>query len=426
MAKFWLVSDQAAHATKHALVPPGPVTVGRATTCNIVIDNKQVSRNHASFVWVAGVGPGTGHWTVTDTGSSGGTFVNGVRVESGVTRRVGDRDTLALGPVMFQIIDEEAEDFEATLMGGGQNEQYEAVSAIPVEEFAQKKLALLFEASGVIHGSQDADTTRRALVQAVAQATEFENIAFVRSIEDGAGVEVLCRNDGADSEGLRISRSMLRRALSGTVKVSDALKSVDASIAASLENMSVRRAICIPVQCAGTHFGFLYMNDGTRSRLHAEERLNEAASMAEALARMAAQNLSNLNHTQEMVQLLVDASELNDEYTGGHSRRVAEFTRLLCEVAGLDAETTALAYDAGRVHDIGKIGVDRNVLRAPRKLTDEEFAQIARHPREGWRMLHKRPRMRDVLPGVLHHHEKWDGSGYPDRLAGNPSRCSAA
>jgi HD-GYP domain-containing protein (c-di-GMP phosphodiesterase class II) len=73
---------------------------------------------------------------------------------------------------------------------------------------------------------------------------------------------------------------------------------------------------------------------------------------------------------------------------------------------------------AGLLHDIGKIGVDDAVLRKPGKLTTEEFAQIKQHPELGYRILADIKQLADVLPAVLHHHEQWDGSGYPLQLGG--------
>jgi HD-GYP domain-containing protein (c-di-GMP phosphodiesterase class II) len=71
---------------------------------------------------------------------------------------------------------------------------------------------------------------------------------------------------------------------------------------------------------------------------------------------------------------------------------------------------------AGLVHDVGKIGVPEAVLRKPGRLTDEEFEQIKRHPRIGYDILRDIGPLGDVLPGVLYHHERWDGRGYPEGL----------
>jgi HD-GYP domain-containing protein (c-di-GMP phosphodiesterase class II) len=136
------------------------------------------------------------------------------------------------------------------------------------------------------------------------------------------------------------------------------------------------------------------------------------------LGRLAAQKLDNLKKLEDTVLLMVDVVEFRDPYSGGHSRRVAEFAQLLSRAAGLDPGQVELIYRCGRVHDVGKVGVPDAVLRKPGKLTEEEFAEIARHPEEGHKLLSKYEWLRDVLPGVLEHHEKWDGTGYPHKKAG--------
>jgi HD-GYP domain-containing protein (c-di-GMP phosphodiesterase class II) len=72
---------------------------------------------------------------------------------------------------------------------------------------------------------------------------------------------------------------------------------------------------------------------------------------------------------------------------------------------------------SGLLHDVGKIGVPESVLQKTGRLTDEEFEQMKKHPQMGARILQDVPQLRAVIPGVLHHHERWDGSGYPFKLA---------
>ncbi len=116
---------------------------------------------------------------------------------------------------------------------------------------------------------------------------------------------------------------------------------------------------------------------------------------------------------------LTSAIDAKDSYTHGHSERVALISRQLAEATGLDEHTCDRVYIAGLVHDIGKIGVPESVLCKPGKLTDEEFALIKMHPEIGGRILQDIRQMEDLLPGVLYHHERWDGRGYPHKLAGH-------
>lgn len=118
------------------------------------------------------------------------------------------------------------------------------------------------------------------------------------------------------------------------------------------------------------------------------------------------------------LEALTASIDAKDRYTCGHSRRVALLTRQLATAIGLDQNTVERMHIAGLVHDVGKIGVPEHVLLKPGRLTDEEFEWIRKHPEMGYRILKDIPQLNDILPGVLHHHERWDGRGYPHNLAG--------
>lgn len=149
------------------------------------------------------------------------------------------------------------------------------------------------------------------------------------------------------------------------------------------------------------------------------------ASLLQCAAMVLAKHASDLQMLQEreamhvsVVRALVSAVEAKDEYTRGHSERVALYARRLAEALGLSEHHCEQVYLSGLLHDIGKIGVQDAVLRKPGRLSDEEYAQIREHPDKGWAILGDLESLAGVLPGMLHHHERYDGSGYPDRLAG--------
>lgn len=118
------------------------------------------------------------------------------------------------------------------------------------------------------------------------------------------------------------------------------------------------------------------------------------------------------------VRSLVSTLDAKDAYTRGHSERVALVARRLGAHLGLPEEDLRNIYLSGLLHDIGKIGVDDQVLRKPGQLTREEFEQIKRHPVIGYNILAGLRNLQAVLPGVRHHHEAFSGNGYPDGLAG--------
>ncbi len=119
-----------------------------------------------------------------------------------------------------------------------------------------------------------------------------------------------------------------------------------------------------------------------------------------------------------LLHSLTAAVDAKDPYTCGHSRRVALLSRRIAREAGLDEALCERIYMSGVLHDVGKIGVPEEVLRKPGKLTPEEFDLIKRHPAIGARILKDIKQIQDVIPGVLYHHERYDGRGYPAGLAG--------
>ena len=114
-----------------------------------------------------------------------------------------------------------------------------------------------------------------------------------------------------------------------------------------------------------------------------------------------------------VVHALTSAIDAKDPYTCGHSDRVARVAVRLGVEMGLDAEQLNTLYLSGLLHDVGKIGIDDNVLRKPGKLTDAEYEHIKTHPALGHNILKDIKQLDQVLPVVLHHHEQWDGRGYP-------------
>ncbi len=119
------------------------------------------------------------------------------------------------------------------------------------------------------------------------------------------------------------------------------------------------------------------------------------------------------------IQSLADALEVKDKYTHGHSLRVSRYSVLIARELDMSDESVAQVELGGRVHDIGKIGVRETVLNKAGPLTDEEYRHIMSHPEVGWRIL--KPLLAEqpmALNIVRHHHERWDGRGLPDGLAG--------
>jgi putative nucleotidyltransferase with HDIG domain len=114
---------------------------------------------------------------------------------------------------------------------------------------------------------------------------------------------------------------------------------------------------------------------------------------------------------------LARAVDARDVYTGSHSQRVAELAARMARRLGLPEEDVELTRLAGSLHDLGKLAIPEEILRKPGPLTEPERMVLERHPQIGFRMLESLG-VDPVAEWVLHHHERWDGSGYPDGLPG--------
>ncbi|MGQ9574694.1 MAG: HD-GYP domain-containing protein [Thermoguttaceae bacterium] len=156
------------------------------------------------------------------------------------------------------------------------------------------------------------------------------------------------------------------------------------------------------------------------------------AGLLGSVASMLATHVCNVELVREkesllikLVRTMVSAIDAKDPYTCGHSERVALVSRCLARHLGMSQTECERVYLAGLLHDLGKLGVPDAVLRKPGRLTDEEFGLVRPHPEKGWGILRDLEELSDLFPGVLHHHERYDGTGYPAGLAGDQIPLSA-
>jgi putative two-component system response regulator len=120
----------------------------------------------------------------------------------------------------------------------------------------------------------------------------------------------------------------------------------------------------------------------------------------------------------QTVTMLANVIEARDRYTRGHVERVQQNALSLGRAVGWEAEALAVLEFGAILHDLGKILVSRTILNKPDKLTPAEWDILKRHPEDGAQMLAGVDHLRGAIPYLLYHHERWDGSGYPRRLAG--------
>jgi HD-GYP domain-containing protein (c-di-GMP phosphodiesterase class II) len=178
--------------------------------------------------------------------------------------------------------------------------------------------------------------------------------------------------------------------------------------------------IAVPLQRQDEVLGCLFGIDK-----HAGEFDSVDAKLLNSIANESAIYLENARLFEDvhglmmgLLHALTSAVDAKDAYTCGHSERVALLSRRLAKEISLPESQVDRIYMAGLLHDVGKIGVPEAVLQKTGKLTPEEFDQMKRHPGVGARILSDIKQVEDIIPGVLHHHERYDGKGYPTGLSG--------
>lgn len=155
----------------------------------------------------------------------------------------------------------------------------------------------------------------------------------------------------------------------------------------------------------------------------ADDFLTRPVDRTELLARVRSllklkQRTDELERAETVLFTLARSIEGKDPYTHGHCERLAEYSATLATHLGLPEEQVIALRRAGVVHDIGKIAVPDSILLKPSKLTPEEWKLVQEHPIVGERICEPLKSFRLVLPVIRYHHEKFNGSGYPDGLAG--------
>jgi HD-GYP domain-containing protein (c-di-GMP phosphodiesterase class II) len=180
------------------------------------------------------------------------------------------------------------------------------------------------------------------------------------------------------------------------------------------------RIINVPIHLRGVYLGSLVIGRDDPGDFPAETI--ESITMLADQVGIALHSVREFEEKEKLFMgiliALTRAIDAKSKWTAGHSERVAKYAEEIGMRLGLPVpELRALTFSA-LLHDIGKIGVSEAILEKPARLTDDEFAVIKTHPREGARIIGDIPSYGKILPGILYHHEHWDGSGYPAGLKG--------
>ena len=279
-----------------------------------------------------------------------------------------------------------------------------------------EELSLIHQLSDRLKLGEDCELICRALLDELTPCIDASTLAIDLFQDDDLelAAEIYVSGEPANTDWLRQIANHTREQSSRSVRAA-ILNSPDDDAVAQVRSVVV--SIARDGQCLGQMIAI--------RELDQDEFGTVEADLMKSTSLMLGVHLINQRQYQEMqamfegtIQSLASALDAKDAYTAGHSSRVAELAVELAMRLGYQADDQKRIRMAGILHDIGKIGVEDSVLLKPGRLTAEEFEKIKAHPVLGYEILKGIRQFRDILPAVRHHHESWDGKGYPDGLAG--------
>jgi HD-GYP domain-containing protein (c-di-GMP phosphodiesterase class II) len=289
-----------------------------------------------------------------------------------------------------------------------------------------RRLEALTSASTVVNSTLDLKQLLKLVMELAARTLRAEASSIL--LKDKATGDLLfdiATGEAADQvKTLRVPRG---QGIAGAVAesgesllVPDCSKDPRFFKAADEKTQFVTRSIiAVPLQARGETIGVVEVLNrlGEVPFSQADLRLLQALAHQSAVAIQNAQLFADLQESfLATVRALAQAVDAKDSYTAGHSSRVTLYSVIIGEELGLDGDQLRRLRLSGLLHDVGKIGIRDSVLGKPGQLTDEEFAVMKSHPTVGEHILSPVPQLAEVIPGVVSHHERFDGRGYPRGL----------
>ncbi|OFW17293.1 MAG: hypothetical protein A3F69_03795 [Acidobacteria bacterium RIFCSPLOWO2_12_FULL_66_10] len=354
---------------------------------------------------------------IEDLGSKNGVFING-RPQSSGSMMPGDR--VRFGTVEYALIEDVAADPEQA----DQTIVRIAVPADALHPIDRTALAALLATSRELMACNDLAALLDRVLDRLQTILKPDRSAIL--LVDPATGELrpsAVRPPGAyTSVSDFASSTIVRQALAARelLIISDAGTDSRVQHAASVRRAGVRSVICVPLLGRARQIGALYADQvGSAGAFTPELAQYAAAFASQAAAALETAQLydDREQHFRATLEAFAKGIDARDHYTAGHSERVTVYTRALAGAMGMEPGELETARRACMLHDIGKVGVPDAILFKPGPLDPSERGIMESHVTIGHGMLQAVPFLRDAMPGIRGHHERWDGRGYPDRLA---------
>lgn len=402
---------------------------GRLATLEIVLEDSSVSRRHAE---IRATDAG---WRVRDLGSTNGTFLNGAKLGPGESP-LRPHDIVRFGnvTVVVDVIkearekEENASPIENMHVAAVGNQSWEDAFKFAFEEkgvqAGDQLQALLRAGHHLVHLESEEELLRTILADAVS-TLKAQRGAIVLAENPEGPLRLRALDTGSNQIASRtaFSQSLANRSFTQGQSILCCSVDEDPELlgAKSIAEGTMSSVLCVLLRTPRKRLGVLHLDRGPMDEPFTQEDMRLADALA-AHVSAGIESAQLLRRQRELfyvtVSVLAQAVEMRDEYTYGHTMRVTEYSTLLATHLELEPKDMHLIRIGTPLHDIGKIGIDDAILRKPSKLTPVEFEIMKTHTVKGAKILEQVTELADVIPIVRSHHERWDGLGYPDGLAG--------
>ncbi len=413
-----------------------PITIGRDPENRIALDHTAVSRFHCE------ISAANGTYYVADKGSTNGTYLNGLKIER---EKISPGDELIIAnvgiiveasrapldlahmPMQFTVsVDAQPKaDNALTYSSSAEAMGVDAFLGDHIDQNNTHALQVLYKADRKLRNIEDRGQMLDGILELIMQNVSATRGYIFMIQRDTGNLELHARSPKEDLENdgeVVVSQTILQTAVrqQSSIISSDALVDERFQHSRSIVDNKVRSAMCAPMINRGKALGIIYVDSPQQN---AFDRQGLALLSAIALkASVAVDNSGLYDDLRSLfyntVETLVRTIQAKDQYTSGHSVRVSRYSLLIADKLGLSNKERHQLYLAAMLHDIGKIGVPDDLLNRPGKLTEEEMERVRNHVQLGASMIEMLGEMHPIVPLIRHHHEAWDGSGYPDGLRG--------
>ena len=414
--------------------------IGRDSTCDIAIRDPKSSRVHAEILQKGST------FIFSDMGSRNGSYINDEQVTQ---QALAADDRIKIGDTIFKVV---AEDIFSTIEWQQQNPL--STIRIPLDKLDSQIKDLVTATKTISEKDPEIDTTRQAQTEKLINNLEtlyrvggtINSMQTVEELLDQiadtvlsvfSDVELVCillnengkdfepkiikTRPGVPSQPFQISWSVVNEATQeeACILANDAVHDDRFVASKSIAAINLRSVMCAPLINQGAVLGVIYVDNREKPDNFDEDdtALLSALASQSAVAIDNSRLYENIQQAyHEVILALMNTVEAKDEYTRGHSQRVSRGALGIAREMGLSEEESKRIQTAAELHDIGKIGVRDLIIGKESSLSTMEFDLMKDHVVTGENIIKPIKYLRFAGPMIRHHHERYDGGGYPDGL----------